>query len=204
MRPATPVVVHANRTVLVSHGRSARLRVHRGLVYAPDRVLRAVVMFTNPLSSASARRDAKRVIESFDVGRFMPDRLPPPPSGKYRTLATRLSRLHRVLNRRFFDGTLDGVSIRVSARMRTRLGEIAVDRRRSRPSSITIGLAHIRRDGWEEVEKTLLHEMVHQWQVESGGLPDHGRSFRDKARAVGIAPHAARDIRPIQPDLLED
>jgi hypothetical protein len=34
--------------------------------------------------------------------------------------------------------------------------------------------------------------MVHQWQDEAGHTIDHGRSFRAKAREVGIAPFARR------------
>jgi hypothetical protein len=41
---------------------------------------------------------------------------------------------------------------------------------------------------------TLLHEMVHQWQAETGHAVDHGRSFRAKAREVGIAPGARREV----------
>jgi hypothetical protein len=40
----------------------------------------------------------------------------------------------------------------------------------------------------------LLHEMVHQWQAESGLRIDHGRTFRQKAREVGVMPAAKRTI----------
>jgi len=40
------------------------------------------------------------------------------------------------------------------------------------------------------VEETLLHEMVHQWQAETGAKVDHGAGFRRKARDVGIVPRA--------------
>jgi hypothetical protein len=39
---------------------------------------------------------------------------------------------------------------------------------------------------------TLLHEMVHQWQDETGRAIDHGAGFRAKARDVGIAAAARR------------
>ncbi len=32
----------------------------------------------------------------------------------------------------------------------------------------------------------MLHEMVHQWQAETGLRIDHGRTFRQKAREVGV------------------
>ncbi len=42
----------------------------------------------------------------------------------------------------------------------------------------------------EHVIHTLLHEMVHQWQQESGLPVAHDRAFRAKAREVGIDPRA--------------
>jgi hypothetical protein len=44
------------------------------------------------------------------------------------------------------------------------------------------------------VAHTVLHEMVHQWQAETGQEADHGPGFRRKAREVGIAPVASRDL----------
>jgi hypothetical protein len=40
----------------------------------------------------------------------------------------------------------------------------------------------------------MLHEMVHQWQAESGLRIDHGRTFRRKAREVGVIPAAKRTV----------
>lgn len=107
------------------------------------------------------------------------------------------------LNAEHFKGRLAGIPIRVSTRMRTRLGELSVDAATSEPLEITMSLAHIERDGWQEARRTLLHEMVHQWQVESGLELDHGPTFRAKAKEVGIEPRAMRDVRPVQPALLE-
>jgi hypothetical protein len=39
-----------------------------------------------------------------------------------------------------------------------------------------------------------LHEMVHQWQAETGLPVDHGASFRRKAREVGVLPGAKRAL----------
>jgi hypothetical protein len=44
------------------------------------------------------------------------------------------------------------------------------------------------------VEHTMLHEMVHQWQAESGLPVDHGAAFRQKAAELGIQPHASRRL----------
>ena len=110
-------------------------------------------------------------------------------------MLVRLEELHEQLNQRHFDGKLGSVALRLSGRMRTRLGELTVDVGGHAPLEIAISRRHIDRDGWEEVEHTLLHEMVHQWQVESGREADHGAAFRRKARDVGIEPVAIRDIR---------
>ena len=45
---------------------------------------------------------------------------------------------------------------------------------------------------------TLLHEMVHQWQHETGRPVDHGTEFRAKCREVGITPAARRDVTPLE------
>jgi predicted SprT family Zn-dependent metalloprotease len=78
--------------------------------------------------------------------------------------------------------------------MRTRLGELAVDIRSGQPLEITISRRHLARHPWLEVEHTMLHEMVHQWQAETGQQIDHGRTFRQKAREVGVIPSAKRTI----------
>jgi predicted SprT family Zn-dependent metalloprotease len=59
-------------------------------------------------------------------------------------------------------------------------------------AEIAVKRRHVQRDGWTEVRDTLLHEMVHQWQAERGHPADHGRSFREKAREVGIVPAARK------------
>ena len=61
------------------------------------------------------------------------------------------------------------IPIRLSGRMRTRLGELSVDIRTGLPDSRSPSAAGISpRHSWAEVEHTLLHEMVHQWQAENG------------------------------------
>jgi len=78
--------------------------------------------------------------------------------------------------------------------MKTRLGEVCLDARNRAIINIAISRRHIRRDGWTEVEHTVLHEMVHQWQAETGRPVDHGPAFRRKAREVRIEPSARRDL----------
>ncbi|MBI4501440.1 MAG: SprT-like domain-containing protein [Gemmatimonadetes bacterium] len=195
---ARRLVLHANRTVMVSQARGGAIRLHRGYVYAPDRVLRAIVTFLTPRSPRVMVRRAERELLAFPVEEFVPveadrrrcERARP---GDERILSA-LCESHRRLNRAHFGGALSQISFRLSGRMRSRLGELVLDDGRGQAREIAISRRHIRRDGWEEVEQTLLHEMVHQWQAE-GGLPvDHGASFRNKARQVGVEPSAKRQV----------
>ncbi len=192
------VEVHDNRSVMVSLTRRGVLRVHRGYAFAPDATLRAIVRFVAPGTPRSARRVAERVLLAFPVT----DYVPPPrrPRGQRlspfdRRLLRGLEKLHARLNREFFGGRLAVVPLRLSSRMRTRLGEVTLDDRGRRPVEIAISRRHARADLWVEVRHTLLHEMVHQWQAESGLPVDHGRAFRRKALEVGVEPRAHRTVR---------
>ncbi len=193
----TGVEIHANRTVLVSVTRHGILRIHRGFAYASDRVLKAVVLFVSPASTSDTRREAEALVVGFPVERYVPShgRQPKSRPGD-REVLERLIRLHDELNRRYFDMSLSGIQFRLSGRMRTRLGELTIDPATQRPREITLSRLHVRRDGWDEVSHTVLHEMVHQWQVESGKAMDHGPTFRRKAREVGIEPRAVREVVP--------
>ena len=191
-----PIVVHENRTVMVSTGRSGQLRIHRGYAYSSDRILKAIIQFVNA-KNRSARSIAEREIHSFPIDMHVaPRRLRcrRTTSRGDREILGELERLHLRLNTEAFGGRLSKVPFRISNRMRTRLGEVTVDPRSPRLVEITISRRHWERDGLTEVEKTLLHEMVHQWQAESGLKVDHGVSFRRKAREVGAAPAARRAV----------
>ena len=179
---------------MLARVRGSTLRLHRGFAYAPDRVLRAVVAFAQG-RSRPVRNDARRELVSFPVHDYVPA-----PRGRSRQprlrvgdldVVRRLRTLHACLNARHFGGTLAVPAFRVSHRMRRRLGEVVVAH-----SGCVIGISrhHVERDGWDEVERTLLHEMVHQWQVENDLRPDHGRAFRRKARELGIEASARRAI----------
>jgi hypothetical protein len=192
------VQLHDNQSVMVSLTVGGVLRIHRGFAYASDAMLRAVVKFANPGTRRRERAGAKRLILSFPVFSYTPlprrrRRRRPTVSPQDRPLVRELGVRHERLNERHFAGTLSRVRFRISHRMRTRLGEVTLDGD-DRPVEIAISQRHIERDGWPEVEHTLLHEMVHQWQAESGLAVDHGPAFRKKARALGISPRAMRDI----------
>jgi hypothetical protein len=197
LREIERVVTHTNRTVMLSLNRRV-LRIHRGYAHAPDRVLKAVVRFLNPRIPRALRSVAEREFLQFPVEEHAP-----PPAGPGRRerarpgdvlLLHRLEAIHRRLNQEHFGGTLGEIPIRLSGRMRLRLGELSVDIRTGRPIELSLSRQHIARHSWAEVEHTLLHEMVHQWQAETGLRVDHGRTFRQKAREVGVRPAAKRTI----------
>lgn len=202
--PVRDVQLHVNRSVMVSLTERGVLRIHRGYAYAPDRTLEAVVTFIRPDASRRARDTARRAVVEFPAERYSWAA----PTGREgrsvpaadRALVAKLRRCHEELNRRHFAGALSALPIRLSRRMSTRLGELSVDRGTSRAEEIALSRRHVERDGWAEVRDTLLHEMVHQWQVETGRVPDHRATFRAKAREVGIVPAARKAIGALPTD----
>ena len=197
LRGTDHVLTHTNRTVMLSLNKRV-LRVHRGYAFAPDRVLQAIVRFLNPRVPRALRRRAEQEFLAFPVQEYAPSRQRAEWKERARpgdvALLHRLEGLHRQLNAQHFGGALGEIPIRLSGRMRTRLGELAVEIQSGRPLGIAISRRHIARHAWSEVEHTILHEMVHQWQAETGLRIDHGRTFRLKAREVGVLPAAKRRV----------
>jgi hypothetical protein len=203
LRDVVRLRTHTNRSVMVTLTARGELRLHQGYASAPDRVLRAIVRFLNPRLPRPVRRLAEREFLGFPVELYAPP--PRPRQGRERprpgdlVLLQRLASAHERLNGEFFGGVLGAIPIRVSGRMRTRLGELSVDVRTGKPTEIAISRRHLVRHPWTEVEHTVLHEMVHQWQAETGLPVDHGREFRRKAREVGIHAQAKRRLAPREP-----
>jgi SprT-like family protein len=194
----TRFVTHRNQTVMLSLSRSGVLRLHEGYAFASDRVLKAIVRFLNPRVPRVLRRAAEREFLAFPVHAYAPAPERARKAERARpgdlVLLHRLETLHRQLNAQHFGGTLGEIPIRLSSRMRNRLGDLAVDLKTCRPTEIAISRRHIVRHPWSEVEHTLLHEIVHQWQAETGLPVDHGPTFRRKAREVGVLPAAKRRV----------
>jgi hypothetical protein len=197
LRDIDRIVTHSNQTVMLSLSRRV-LRIHRGYGFAPDPVLQAVVRFLNPRIPKPLRRAAEREFLDFPVQAYVP---PAPRTARREharpgdvRLIHRLEALHAELNGRHFSGRLPPITIRLSSRMKRRLGELAVDSKTGKAAEIALSRRHIERHPWPEVEHTMLHEMVHQWQAESGLPVDHGRTFRSKAREVGVLPGAKRAV----------
>lgn len=198
--PEWKVSTTGNRATMVSF-RGNSLRVHRVYVDAPDPVLTAIVRFVTA-RRGSVRREAARLILQHAP------RQPPADARPVRVRdrthpadepwVERLRSAHRAYNAEHFDGALSEIGIRVSRRMRRKLGHYSPAADGLQPE-IAIGRLHIRRDGWAAALQTLLHEMVHQWQDELGLPLAHDRRFRDMARRVGADPRAVRWDDALQP-----
>ncbi len=185
----------SNRTVVVSYS-GGELRIHNSFLDADEEVWKAIITFVHGRNRV-ARQEARRTILQFPVPRAddrprrrrQPERTRPADL----PLIGELTRWHAEYNRRLFGESLREIPIRISRRMRSRLGHYSPASEGCEPE-IVLSRRHIRRDGWPEALHTLLHEMVHQWQDEQGLPVDHGAGFRAKARAVGITPLACRAV----------
>ena len=180
-----------NRHVMVSFSGGA-LRVHEGYLAAPPDVLRAIVVFVEGRTRAE-RRAAQRLIVQHPIATTAPGMRRPRTRPEDRALVAEMTRWHERYNADHFHGRLRAVSLRVSRRMKSRLGHYTCAAH-GEPAEIALSWRHIRRDGWDEARHTLLHEMVHQWQDETGHTIDHGPQFRAKALEVGVAPCARRTL----------
>lgn len=188
-----------NRTVMVGLTRGRVLSLHRGYLHAPDRVLRAIVRFLAPRTTRELRRAAQHEILGFHPEQYVPSlergRSVDRPQAGDDAVVARLETLFTEYNRRYFDGALPRLPIRLSGRMRTRLGQLALSPDGAQAREITISRRHLHRHGWDEASHTLLHEMVHLWQHAQGLGVDHGPRFRRKAAEVGVTASARRWVR---------
>jgi hypothetical protein len=189
------VTLTRNRTVVVSYS-GGELRIHDSFLGASEEVWRAIIAFVHGRTRV-VRNEARKTILQFPVPK--PSESPRRRRSSEKTnpadlpFIRELTRLHVAYNDEWFGGTLRTIPIRISRRMKSRLGHYSPASHGFEPE-IVISRRHIRRDGWDEALHTLLHEMVHQWQDESGLVVDHGSGFRAKARAVGITPLACRAV----------
>jgi hypothetical protein len=195
LRSQYRVRLTTNRTVVVSYS-GGELRIHNSFLDADEDVWKAIIAFVHGRNRV-VRQEARRTILQFPVARSND-----PPRRRRRPEQTHpadipfireLTRWHTAYNEERFSGALREIPIRISRRMKSRLGHYSPAAEGCAPE-IVLSRRHIRRDGWTEALHTLLHEMVHQWQDEQGLAVDHGASFRSKARAVGITPLACRAV----------
>lgn len=191
--PEWTVATTDNRTSMVSF-RGESLRVHRAYVDAPDHVIAAIARFVTNRRQ-SVRREAGRIILEYAPRRAPADATPirnrdRTHSGDERYVQP-LQDAHATYNREMFGGALRPLPIRISRRMRRKLGHYS-PATHGLPAEIAISHGHIRRETWDAVLHTLLHEMVHQWQDEQGYPLAHDARFREMARSVGADPWAIR------------
>jgi hypothetical protein len=184
-----------NKTVVVSYS-GGELRIHNSFLAADEDVWKAIITFVHGRNRL-VRQEARRTILRFPVAtpenRAIRTRRPEGNNPADAGFVRELVRWHSLYNEERFGGALRTIRIRISRRMKSRLGHYtpAAD---GLEAEIVVSRRHIRRDGWAEALHTLLHEMVHQWQDEQGLAADHGATFRAKARAVGITPLACRAV----------
>ncbi len=190
LRGVDRVVLTRNRRTMVSLAGGV-LRVHEGFAAAPPDVHSAIATFATSRNRAK-RSAARDIIVAYPVPVAPPARRPAAQHPDDVPMAARLTLLHAQLNLEHFGGRLDPLEILVSRRLARRLGHYTLRAHAGGRGEIVISRRHVRRDGWPEAIHTLLHEMVHQWQDETGRPVDHGRGFRAKCRAVGIEPAATR------------
>ncbi len=178
-----------NRRVMVSWKGDA-LRVHAGYCAAPPEVWTALVQFVEGHTRA-VRAAGRAALLAWPLPADAPVRrrraaVTHPEDAP---TAARLAAAHAQLNVERFGGALGPIAVQLSRRLARRLGHYA-PAADGAPAEIVISRRHLRRHGWAAALETLLHEMVHQWQAETGRPLDHGPAFRQKAREVGCAPRA--------------
>jgi len=192
LRAIDRLVLTRNRAVMVSFRRGV-LRLHQEFLGASPALRAAIVAFIQGRTRAE-RAEARRAILGYHIDR------PLLPARRQRTrpdaepLARRLTEAHAALNAEHFGGALKSMEVRISHRMKSRLGHYRAKTAAGDPAELVISRGHIRRHGWDEALHTLLHEMVHQWQDENALAIDHGAIFRKKARELGITPSARRSV----------
>ena len=190
LRGVDRVVLTRNRRTMVTLAGGV-LRVHEGFVHAPTHVQAAIATFATSRNRAK-RSAARNIIVEFPVPIKPAVRRPAGQHQDDLPMAARLTTLHAQLNLEHFGGALDHLEIQVSRRLARRLGHYTPRSHNGGLGEIVISRRHVRRDGWPEAIHTLLHEMVHQWQDETGRPIDHGAGFRAKCRVLGIEPAASR------------
>lgn len=189
--PSIVIVPHRNRRVMLSFDGRGALRVHEGYAAAPDEIIAAIVAWARPGLRRAARLELARCFLTFSVHGDRPPprrKRPEPPEPGDDDRLSRLRTIHDELNTRWFEGRLSEVALELSGRMKRKLGHY--EPRSSGTPTIAISRRHIKRHGWDAVAETMLHEMVHQWQDETGLPVDHGPAFRRMAKSVGIDPRA--------------
>ena len=200
------IVVTPNRTVMLSLSKRV-LRVHRGYAFAPDRVLQAIVRFLNPRVPRALRRWRSGSSWRFRSRRTRPsprarrrerarpgDCRTPAPAGQPAPPASTLNTsAARWATSRF--GSRAGCAPGWAS-CRSRSGP---DGRSRSPSA---GVTSRGTPGPRSSTPCCT-----RWSTSGRRKPgcriDHGRTFRPKAREVGVLPVARRPVTPVASGLRE-
>jgi len=146
--------------------RGRELRVHEGYLSAPPEVMAAIATFVSG-RTAAARRHARQKILAYPVARPPRSRRPDAPHPDDAPLMRRLTEWHRRFNERHFGGSLKPIAVRVSRRMRARLGHYMSASPAGESSEIVVSRRHIRRHGWDEALHTLLRSICRSRRQET-------------------------------------
>ena len=217
-----------NRRSILSvrqHGGRIRLNLHAAFQDAPPELLDAVVACVSPRTSNAVRAAARarirrwpHLVHSLREARVRHERRGIGTARRRACVASEGQReylrdLFVRLNEERFGGVLPPeISLRLSGRMRRRLGHCALGGGKDGSPRMVreIALAHdlmLAENDAQRVE-TMLHEMAHAaaWIVEGDG--GHGRAWKRWARRAGCAPRActrtpvrrcARPVRRVPP-----
>jgi hypothetical protein len=135
-----------NRTVVVSYS-GGELRIHDSFLGANEEVWRAIITFVHGRTRV-VRNEARRTILEFPVARSSdaPRRRRPPERTNPADLPLirELSRWHAAYNGERFGGALGAILLRISRRMKSRLGHYSPAAHGCQPE-IVISRRHIRR-----------------------------------------------------------
>ncbi|CAN5707870.1 hypothetical protein BH23GEM6_BH23GEM6_11470 [soil metagenome] len=189
--PFRQVVFTTNRRVMISVGEDrATLRVHERFRSAPPEVQRAIGQLYSRRGALT--REAARV----RIRDFLAEHPPEPHRPRVRwqksgddTYLRRLRQEFEQVNQASFGGSLPGVPIHLSGRMRRRNGHFSIH-----PLEIVISRRLCVEAAPGEAERTLRHEMIHLWQHTRGERPNHGAEFRRMAVILDVHPRATRAV----------
>ena len=198
------VTFRANRSTIWSLTRGGRaLNLHEGYRRAPDSVLRAFgVIVTRAHRPDGSYRDACRVVRDWPgVDRAIRMRRTARKPGQRRRRMTRcqgteaerarMRALYERLNEaRFHDRLPTDIPLRISRRMKTRLGHMAAEGSADQRlvGEVALNRVLFRRGNEAVLVETLLHEMAHVAAYLFDGHAGHGPPWRRWAAAAGCHP----------------
>ena len=177
-----------NRNVMVSF-RGNELRVHQGYLAAPRDVHQAIVTFVEGRTRAE-RRIAQRRIVSFAGRDAARPGAPRAHASGGRADRREARRMARALQRASTSAARSrAIPVRVSRRMKSRLGHYTAAARTAEPGEIAISWRHLRRHGWQEA---LRHAVARDGASVAGRNEASDRSRRGVSRQGARGGHRRR------------